>query len=45
MDLQEIGCEGLDCLDLAQDKEMLGALLGTVMESSSPYNAENLLKS
>jgi hypothetical protein len=45
MDLQEIGCEGLDWLDLAQDKDRLGALLGTVMNSSCPYNADNLLNS
>lgn len=44
-DLQEIECEGLDWLDLAQDKERLGTLLGTVMNSLSPYNAEKLLNS
>ena len=43
--LQEVQCEGLDWLDLDQDKERLGTFLGAVMKSSSPYNAENLLNS
>jgi hypothetical protein len=45
MDIQKIGCEGKDWLDLAQDKEMLGALLDPAMNISSAYNAENLFNS
>jgi len=33
MDLQEVGCGGMDWIELAQDKEIWRTLLNTVMNS------------
>jgi hypothetical protein len=31
MDFQEMGCEGIDCIDLAQDRDRWRALVSAVM--------------
>jgi hypothetical protein len=36
MDLQKVGCEGLDWIDLAQDKDSWKALMNAVMNFLVP---------
>jgi len=41
MDLQEVGCEGMDWIDLARDRDWWGALVNAVMNLWVPQNGGN----
>jgi hypothetical protein len=43
MDLREIGWDGVDWIDLAQDRDQWRTLVSTVMNLRVPQNAENFL--
>jgi hypothetical protein len=45
IDLREIGWDGMDWIDLAQDRHQWRALVNTVMNLRVPYNAGNFLSS
>jgi hypothetical protein len=43
MDLRERGWDGVDWIDMAQDRDCWRALVNTVMNLKFPKNAENFL--
>jgi hypothetical protein len=45
MDLREIGWDGIDWINLAQDRDQSRALMNTVMKLRVPKNAGNFLSS
>jgi hypothetical protein len=45
MDIQEVGCRGMDWIDLAQDRDRWRALVTVVMNLGVPQNAKNFLTS
>ena len=45
MDLREVGCRGVDWIDMAQDRDRWWALVTAVINFRIPYTARNFLTS
>jgi len=43
MELQEIGCDGMDWIDLAEDRDRLRALVMAAINLRVPYSLGNIL--
>jgi hypothetical protein len=41
MNLQDVGCEGMDWIGVAQDRDRLQAIVNAVVYHRVPYNAGN----